>query len=320
MSACSDFRSRLALALSGGDPAAARARDASLGALAWHEHLLGCADCRALIEAEQALEELLTQLPEPQLPPELARRLLARLAPHRTDGVQAEPSLDSLLDRTREVSVPFELAERMLERLYAERERQRDETRLDRVLNRLPKPEVPADLAESTLTRLALARRQNVVAKPAGVIRKPAAKRMPEAPVRRGAPRRLAFAAAALVTIGVGAWLLGRAAFTPPADDADPAVAHGTSPQPPNPSVAPRERSLDEPPADLLASLDLLESWDLVLDDSVETDVLSLGAYDALLLEVGDQLESTPTDDTPRQGNGVERPKVIPADKEARNG
>lgn len=320
MSACSDFRSRLAQLLSGGDDAAPRANDASFGGLAWHEHLLGCTDCRALIETEQALEELLSQLPQPQLPPELARRLLARLEPHRTDLVLPQPSLDSLLDRTREVSVPFELAERMLERLNAARELQRDEARLDRVLNRLPKPHAPADLAERTLTRLALARRQTVAPKPASVTRTPAAKLPQESPVRRLAPRRLAFAAAALVTIGVGAWLLGRAAFTPPVEDVDPAVAQGAQQQRSNPSVAPRERVIDEPPADLLASLELLESWDLVLDDSVETDVLSLGAYDALLLEVGDQLESEPAGETPREGNGGERPKTHPADTEVRNG
>lgn len=320
MSACSDFRSRLAKLLAGGEAAAPRTNDASLAGLAWHEHLLGCTDCRALIETEQALEELLSQLPQPQLPPELARRLLARLEPHRTDLALPQASLDSLLDRTREVSVPFELAERMLERLNAARELQRDEARLDRVLHRLPKPQAPADLAERTLTRLALARRQQVAAKSVSVTRKPAANLPQETPARRIAPRRLALAAAALVAVGVGAWLLGRTAFTPPVEDVDPAVAQGAQPSRSNPSVAPRERVIDEPPADLLASLDLLESWDLVLDDSVETDVLSLGAYDALLLEVGDQLEAEPVGESPRDGNGVERPKPRAADTEVRNG
>jgi hypothetical protein len=312
VSACSDFRSRLAKLLAGGEAAAPRANDATFGGLAWHEHLLGCADCRALIEAEQALEELLSQLPQPQLPPELARRLLARLEPHRNDPVVPERLLDSLLDRTREVSVPFELAERMLERLNAARELQLDETRLDRVLNRLPKPQPPEDLAERTLTRLALARRQHVAAQPELATRA----RSIHPSQRRSS--RLALAAAALVAIGFGAWLLGRAAFAPQVDDVDPSVAQGREST--GPAVAPRERVIDEPPADLLASLDLLESWDLVLDDSVETDVLSLGAYDALLLEVADQIESEPAGETPRESNGVERPKAGTADTEVRNG
>ena len=118
MNACRDFRSRLASLLSG------RASSASFGELAWHEHLLGCADCRALVETEQALEELLASLPQPQLPPELAQRLLARLEPARGDV-----ALDLLLERGDAVAVPGALASRMLAKLDSARAAQRACTR-----------------------------------------------------------------------------------------------------------------------------------------------------------------------------------------------
>lgn len=263
MNACHEFRSRLASLLSG------RASSASFGELAWHEHLLGCADCRALVETEQALEELLASLPQPQLPPELAQRLLARLEPARGDV-----ALDLLLERGDAVAVPGALASRMLAKLDSARAAQREEVRLDALLARLPEPQVPADLSRRTLARLALARRP-LLATP-----------RPAAP-RPAAPRRLALAAAALVTLALGAWLLGRDPGQDGASDID--LAQGPAPR--VPEVAPRERVLDEPPADLLASLDLLESWELVVDDSVEADVLALDGFDALLLDVADELD-----------------------------
>lgn len=267
MNACRQFRTRLASLLAG------RASSASFGELAWHEHLSACADCRALIEAEEALEHLLASLPEPQLPAELAGRLLARLEP-----VRGESTLDSVLERGDEVAVPKALAARMLSRLDGARTAQRGEAELDRVLARLPAPEVPEELARRTLARLTLARRP-----------------------RRASQPRLALAAAALLALGVGAWLLTRGIAVD--ENAAPELASGPTPR--VPAVAPRERVLDEPPADLLASLDLLESWDLVVEDSVEADVLALDAFDALLLDVADELGDEPrTDTAPERRNG----------------
>ncbi|MBM3987817.1 MAG: hypothetical protein FJ294_07665 [Planctomycetes bacterium] len=264
MNTCRDFRSRLASLLAG------RASSASFGEFAWHEHLLGCAECRALVATEQALEELLASLPRPQLPPELAQRLLARLESVRGDG-----ELDTLLDRGGDVAVPGALAARILARLAGARAAQCEQARLDALLARLPEPPVPADLSRRTLARLALARR-----------------------TRRASPRRLALAAAALVVLAVGAWTLVRNSRQEPDSNID--LAHGPAPR--APTVAPRERVLDEPPADLLASLDLLESWDLVIEDSIEADVLALDAFDALLLDISDELDA----DAPSQ-LGTER-------------
>ncbi|MBM3989975.1 MAG: hypothetical protein FJ298_03095 [Planctomycetes bacterium] len=282
MNACRDFRTRLASLLAG------RASSASFGELAWHEHLLGCAQCRALVEAEEALEELLASLPRPQLPPELAQRLLARLESVRGDAeldTALDTALDTLLERGGEVAVPLALAARMLAKLDGARAAQSDqaqggqaqsgqahsdqtrcdEARLDALLARLPQPHVPADLSRRTLSRLSLARR-----------------------TRRASPRRLALAAAALVVLAVGAWTLLRSSRREPDDNLD--LVRGPAPR--SNVVAPRERVLDEPPADLLASLDLLESWDFVVDDSIEADVLALDAFDALLLDVADELEA----------------------------
>jgi len=271
VNACREFRSRLASLLAG--RASSASFGASFGELAWHEHLLGCADCRALVETEQALEELLASLPRPQLPPELAQRLLARLEHARGDA-----ALDVLLERGDHVAVPGALAARMLAKLDGARAAQHEEARLDALLARLPEPQVPADLSRRTLARLALARR-----------------------TRRAAPRRLALAAAALVVLGLGAWMLARNARQDTASDVE--LARGPAPR--APAVAPRERVLDEPPADLLASLDLLESWDLVVDDSVEADVLALDAFDALLLDVADELDgATPSQPETERRNG----------------
>ena len=66
---CMGFRQQLE-ALLGGRPDPER-----LTVLGWHEHLLSCGACREILEQEEALELLLASLPDPQLPPDLSRRL-----------------------------------------------------------------------------------------------------------------------------------------------------------------------------------------------------------------------------------------------------
>lgn len=136
---CDAFRHALEQAL-GGSPSSERTRE-----LAWHEHLLGCAHCRALLEAEEALEVLLASLPEPQLPRELAQRVLARLARER--GATGDAGLDHLLELAPEPEVPTELGRRVLQGLGAARA----EERLDALLDSVPPPEVPPDLAARVL-------------------------------------------------------------------------------------------------------------------------------------------------------------------------
>ncbi len=108
---CETFRAELSAALEG------RPQPEELGPLGWNEHLLGCGACRELLEAEEALEVLLASLPEPHLPPELVRRLLARLALERT-----EAGLDRLLEEAPEPHAPLHLARRILEGLDSDRQ------------------------------------------------------------------------------------------------------------------------------------------------------------------------------------------------------
>lgn len=180
---CRDFQAALEAALVGG----ARA----VGALGWHEHLLGCGVCRALLAAEEALDELLASLPEPRLDERARERVLARLARER--GAPAD-ELDRLLDGLP-AAAPRGLSARVLAGLHGERA----DVALDELLGRWRAAPAPAGLAERTLVRLTLARR---------------------APARR----RLALqvAAALLVALGLGAgWRALRAppGTTPKAPD-----------------------------------------------------------------------------------------------------
>jgi hypothetical protein len=134
-----------------------------LSSLSWHEHLLGCDACRALFESEETLEVLLATLPEPNLPPEIKRRVLVALARSKT----ADRALDRLLERGADVEVPAGFAQAMLARLDPlRREALREgagvdaastarlDVRLDALLDRAGAVVVPQDLARRTLQAL----------------------------------------------------------------------------------------------------------------------------------------------------------------------
>jgi hypothetical protein len=220
--ACHTFRRELAACLRG------RSDITSLG---WHEHLLACADCRALLEGEQALEALLASLPAPRLPVALAERVLARL-----EGAR--------------VGVPSD--------------------RLEQLLARVPAPVPPPELAMRMLARLAAARRQ---------------------PARRLTPVLRALAAGLLLAVATGAagawWLaFGRRQTTP------------TPPEVVQTPPVPAEAAAPDP--ELLAALELLESWELVTDDDLDLMLSSLEATDTALLEAEPQTEAA-EDETPRR-------------------
>jgi hypothetical protein len=189
---CTEFRARLAQALA----------EHPVAELAWHEHVLTCSDCRELLDAEEALDDLLASLPRPNLPPELARRVIARLAPEREldrlldraldralggslhearpqlagellarlaaprEIAARERELDQLLDRVPAVARP-ELARELLARLAPVREAARAERALDALLERVPQPQIPGDLAPRTLATLAPERAPAPVPAPA---------------------------------------------------------------------------------------------------------------------------------------------------------
>ena len=98
---CRDFRELLERALC--EPADQREP------LAWHEHLGVCAECRSLLEEEEALEHLLASLPAPALPEALTERVLARLRSEHT-----QRGLDDLLILDQ-IDEPAGLTERLLD-------------------------------------------------------------------------------------------------------------------------------------------------------------------------------------------------------------
>ena len=192
--ACRSFRHLLEAALAG------RPDPRRLARLGWHEHLLACEPCRALLDQEEALELLLASLPEPRLPPDVTARVLARLRARR------EGELERLLDLDQ-VDLPSGLAARVLARVREDgvpagppqaagapaRPRgpgdRRDEARLDALLDAAGRVEPPEGLAERVLAGLAAR----------GALRAP---RALVAAGERGVPRRHLTAAAALVIVG----------------------------------------------------------------------------------------------------------------------
>jgi hypothetical protein len=273
VNACLEFRGRLADLLSGRG-GAYKVSEGAFGELAWHEHLLECESCRELIEAEEALDELLASLPEPHLPPALTRRLLARLEPARVDA-----ELDLLLDRSETEPVPEQLARNVLARLAGPRRVEREERALDHLLEQVPNPVTPAGLAARVIASLSAEAGRSFAP------RKDSSSMAPTPRAHR-APLKIAIAAALLAGVGASAWFVLR---TGPSSEDQVAIGTAQTARsvegPDAAQVQGQVQGLVEaPPDELLASLDLLESWDLLLEAGVEADVNALGPLDELLL------------------------------------
>jgi hypothetical protein len=260
MKSCREFRERLGAALEG----------TLVGApLAWHEHLVACEACRALFEAEEALDELLACLPEPELPVALARRILRRL--------ETDRALDRALDQVvrADVEVPDGLAARVLAGLQTR-------PSLDELLERQPEPEVPAGLSARVLVGLA----DELIPRP---ILRPAFGRM----------RRVA-AAAATVLIVAAVWRLlpGRETPLDSTGGTEPVrVATHESTDSGNPTeLTPAEI----PDPELLAALDVLEDWELLVPTDVDLLLGSLDESDAELLLL--DLATDPSTDDESEG------------------
>jgi len=288
---CHGFRRGLERALSG------RPVPAVLQELSWHEHLLGCGECRELLEREEALEELLATLPTPRLSPELARRVLERLREVRRGlgdldellaldaGSEApgglahrvlialekertptvDERLDALLARDPAPQTPHGLSKRLLAGLAPELAQAEADGRLDVLLARDPAPQIPHGLSERLLSGLAPAGLAE------GVLDALEDQRFPlRTPfVLRLATSRWAYAAAAGLLIAVFAL------WRPGADA--PAADH---------------LALSEPPPGMLDLFDVL-SEDLLFEDELlegeaglEVDLsLSLGAREEVLMD-----------------------------------
>lgn len=228
----------------------------SLSALSWHGHLLDCADCRDLFEGEEALEALLASWPEPRLSPEEKRRVLTALAKSKRTAV----SLDALLERDAEFAAPNELAARVLAGLEQSRtaEVARVDDALDRLLDRAGDVAVPERLGRRVLAALASER----------------------APARRKvlAWRRStwALAAAAVLVVSLVVWLAKRREGV----DVRPIIVQD------QPTTTPTAT----PDAQMLAALDVLENWDLLMQsDDVDALLSTIGTADEVLLDYQDE-------------------------------
>jgi hypothetical protein len=118
---CAPFRAELERALAGPGGALARMTEDA--------HVHSCPGCRAELARELGLERLLERVPAPEIPPELAQRVLVALAGERgegrlsglttrstfpTAGALGADDLDVLLERVPAPNVPAGLAQRVL--------------------------------------------------------------------------------------------------------------------------------------------------------------------------------------------------------------
>jgi len=228
-----------------------RSSQERLSGLSWHAHLLSCDDCRELLQREEALEALLASLPEPRLPEALARRVLARLRRDRT----AEVRLDRLLDLDAEVRAPEGLAAGILAGLARERSASPGdpaEARLDALLDLDREVRVPPGLARRVLAGIANQR-------------EPVRELARTAPGRRRAWLYAVAAGVLLAFLGRVYWLRtrpGSGATSEPVVQVEP-----------------------EPDPRMLAALDVLEEWDLLMQDDVDVLLSTLGPADVALLD-----------------------------------
>jgi len=229
---CTGFRAALEAELLG------RPSQERLAGLSWHAHLLSCADCRELLEREEALEVLLASLPQPRLPQELIRRVLVRLREDRTEEIR----LDRLLDLDTDVRAPAHLAASVLAGLA----RDRADARLDALLDLDREVAVPAGLAARTLGRLE-------------------EERSPSSTRGRRAWIYAVAAGLLLAFLGRAYWLRAQPG---PEETIEPVVRADPAPDP-----------------HMLAALDVLEQWDLLMQDDVDVLLSTLAPADVALLD-----------------------------------
>jgi hypothetical protein len=150
---------------------------------------------------------------------------------------------------------------------------------LDRLLDAVPDPRPPAGLAERVLAATAAER-----AAAAGRSRSPApggARLLRLA----GVGAALAAAAALLLWLGRPGWL-GRSGADRPADA--PTRVASADPRPAAEDAAPAAApdAVPEAPPELLAELELLEEWELLVPDDLDLLLAELDELDELLLEL----------------------------------
>lgn len=273
----------------------------ALAPLAWNEHLFSCAACRELLAAEEALESLLASLPKPVLPREVAERVIARLRAARG----SERALEALLESDRELDVPPALARDTLTQLASARAEARLDALLDRDFVAVPR-ELSRRVATGARAEAALDRvlaRDHHVAAPAGLSSRVLAALESERASVRALARRSRFAvlrtrsvwlaAAAAVVATLALWLARpRAGVTPRPE----VVENGARTVDPSRGGAPAPSA---PDAQMLAALDVLEQWDLLMTSDVDVLLSTLAPADEAVLQ---DLDVAPSADKSNDG------------------
>ena len=253
----------------------------------------GNVDLDSLLEIAQPIE----------IPADLSGRVLQKL--HGERSAAAQHDLDVLLDALPEPVIPAGLSARTRRAVKLERSRS-----LDALLDLIPAPEVPANLAQGILATLEAERGAVPGVRGDTPILRP----------RFGAVRYAAAIAATLV-VAFGAWRLtsnsqptdpreaGREGVVQTQPETDSMGAgkgasprnvvevaglennQGTTPEP----EALSAESLPDP--SVLASLDVLEDWELLMSDDIDLLLGSLDESDAELLFLAAEDDELPTEE-----------------------
>lgn len=291
---CRSFQRLLELTLSGLDTR-------PLSELTWHEHLLACADCRRVLEAEEALEMLLASLPQPRLPSELAARVVNRLR-----KALSQERLDVLLELDATDPAPANLAAGLLTKLAAARgfsETSRGSASLRSTANEASAPRtaevldarLPAEILDARLD--VLLDRARDVAVPDGLAdRVLAGLRFSRRTARTSgiSPWLYAVAAALVLALGV-AWTM-RTHRVERAPQVAAGIERGVDGSASHEQSSSGNSQRDaQPEPELLAALDVLEQWDLLLHDDVDVllSTLEPSEVDALDESTDDPVPSS---------------------------
>ncbi len=209
-------------------------------------HPAACPRCRTLFEGETALEHLLAEVGSGEAPP----AGLTRRVLARLEAARDVAPLGAALDRLVVDPSPAGLAQRVLAELA-------DARAVEPWLARLPEPEPPpADLVERI--------REGVRA--ADGERHAPSRAVPAGPRRLRSVLPVLLAAAAALLLWFGPW-----SFAPGPGEVEPRLAGGGA---------------EDPSRELLAALDLLEDWDLLVGERELALLLGgLDEFDLWLLE-----------------------------------
>lgn len=269
---CTSFRQLLEAALVG-SPDASR-----LSGLARHEHVLGCARCRELLEGEESLEVLLALWPEEELSADRVARLVGRLREARR--------LEELLELDA-APVPEGLAGRVLAGLAAQIDQASNvsagaghkaltevqevqvEARLDTWLDAAGRVDPSVGLEARVIAGLRAKAPEAFGARSNGPPATPATRATRATRAQRPLWQRVVMGPRAAAAWLVGLGLLGLWRSLQP--ESGPLGI---------------EIAMAPPPEELLSALPVLENWDTLFEDDTELAIgMDFTAEDEALLD-----------------------------------